>query len=62
MPNKMLNKLPEELKLKSAMELENYLRSLVEQQIWELMMSDPYLEIDKRTFLRKILDFVKNNG
>ena len=62
MPNKMHNKLPEELKLKSAMELENYLRSLVEQQIWELMMSDPYLEIDKRTFLRKILDFVKNNG
>jgi len=62
MPNKMHNKLPEELKLKSPIELENYLRSLVEQQIWELMMSDPYLEIDKRTFLRKILDFVKNNG
>jgi hypothetical protein len=56
----MHNKLPEELNPMTEnevlSELEEYFKSDRHKQLWEMLYPE------RKSFLRRILDFVKNNG
>lgn len=41
--------------------IRDYMSSLIEQQVWDLIKDDPYFIIDQRTYITKIMDSLKKN-